>query len=110
MIILNIRATDNIQDYLDIVEQNGGGILNLAVATYNLADDLTIPTLTTLNGNGATLDFGGTAHGGRCGGHAVAGLHRRRPLDGDCVVGGDGRGRHGGDGCHGPSGLYRALA
>ena len=63
MIILNIRATDNIQDYLDIVEQNGGGILNLAVATYNLADDLTIPTLTTLNGNGATLDFGGTAHG-----------------------------------------------
>lgn len=63
MIILNIRDTDNIQEYLDIVEQNGGGILNLAVATYNLTDDITIPNLTTLNGNGATLDFGGTAHG-----------------------------------------------
>lgn len=63
MIILNIRATDNIQDYLDIVEQNGGGILNLAVATYTLSDDITVPNRTTINGNGAILDFNNTAHG-----------------------------------------------
>jgi hypothetical protein len=63
MIILNIRATDNIQDYLDIVEENGGGILNLAATTYTLSDDITVPNRTTINGNGATLDFNNTAKG-----------------------------------------------
>lgn len=72
MIILNIRATDNIQDYLDIVEQNGGGILNLAAATYTLNDDITIPNLTTINGNGATLDFNNTAYGVKIIGTALA--------------------------------------
>jgi len=64
MIILTVQPTDNIQDYLDIIEQNGGGVLNLnPVSTFVVESDINIPNNTVLNGNGGTIDFNNTAYG-----------------------------------------------
>lgn len=64
MITLTVQPTDNIQDYLDIIEQNGGGILSLnPVGTFVVANDINIPSNTVLNGNGATINFNNTAYG-----------------------------------------------
>lgn len=73
MIIITIQPSDDIQNYLNIVEQNGGGILNLnPVATFTYEDDIEVPNNCTINGNGATIDFNNTAHGVKIIGTALA--------------------------------------
>jgi len=61
MISLTIQPTDDIQNYLDILNQNGGGTLNLnPVDTFVATSNLTYYDNVTINGNGGTIDFGGT--------------------------------------------------
>lgn len=61
-IILTIQPTDDIQNYLNILNSYGGGILNLnPVSVFNVTSTLNWYSNITLNGNGATIDFGGTA-------------------------------------------------
>ncbi len=61
-IILTIQPTDDIQNYLDILEENGGGILNLnPTETFFPGADIVIPSNVTINGNGGTIDFEGGA-------------------------------------------------
>lgn len=63
-IILTVQPYDDIQNYLDIVESNGGGILNLnPTDTFYPTSDIVIPTNTVFNGNGATIDFDGEDFG-----------------------------------------------
>lgn len=60
MIILTIQPTDDIQNYLDILDDNGGGILNFnPTDTFNVSNNITLYDNVTINGNGATIDFGG---------------------------------------------------
>jgi len=75
MVNFTIRNIDNIQDYIDIAEQNGGGVLNLSPGTYTLTSTgLTVPESVSLIGSspGSTiLDFNSTS-----GKITIAGTHR----------------------------------
>lgn len=62
-IILTIQPTDSIQNYLDILNSYGGGILNLnPTATYFPTSSLNLYDNVALNLNGGTIDFGGNAY------------------------------------------------
>jgi hypothetical protein len=59
---LVVQNYDDIQTYLDIAGENGGGTVTLRPGTYFPTDDLIIPTDTYIYGSAATIDFGGAAH------------------------------------------------
>lgn len=62
--IHTIQPGDNIQSYLDLLHETGGGILYLnPTDTFNINNDLNWYSNIVLNGNGAIMDFGGTAYG-----------------------------------------------
>lgn len=64
MLILTVQPSYSIQNYLDVLNANGGGILNLnPVDTFYPGGDITLYSNTTINGNGGTIDFEGGAYG-----------------------------------------------
>lgn len=63
MLNVTIQPYDDIQNYLDILEQNGGGTLNFnPVDTFFLNSDVVFPSNVTINGNNGTVDFQGGAY------------------------------------------------
>jgi len=63
-IILTIQPYDDIQNFLDIIEENGGGILNLnPTDVYYPTSDINIPSNCVLNGNGGIIDFDNQEYG-----------------------------------------------
>ena len=64
MILLTIQPSDDIQNYLNILNMNGGGILSLnPVSTFFPTNDIIIPTNCSINGNGGTIDFNHQPYG-----------------------------------------------
>lgn len=63
-ILYTIQPTDNIQNALDLLNTKGGGILSLnPTDIFYPFLDINIPSNCTINGNGGTIDFGGSAFG-----------------------------------------------
>jgi Right handed beta helix region len=66
MITLQVQPSNDIQQYLDVLSIYGGGVLELNPADiFYPTSDLNIPSNCTIDGNGATIDFGGQAFGVR---------------------------------------------
>lgn len=62
---ISISTTDDIQDAIDKVNLNGGGVVYLNPGTYNVSDDITLPSNVYLVGlvkNLCIIDFGGGSH------------------------------------------------
>lgn len=59
MINVTIQPNDDIQNFLDILQSNGGGVLNITPATYSPTASITSYDNIIVNGNGAIIDFGG---------------------------------------------------
>lgn len=61
---LVVQPTENIQTYIDMSDEGGGGVVSLIGATYNLTEDINIPSNVTLQGvgsGGTVIDFGNLA-------------------------------------------------
>lgn len=63
--VLSISPTDDLQDAIDMVDSNGGGVVYLKGGTYDLVNNIVIPSnvhIVGVGSGGSILDFGGTAH------------------------------------------------
>jgi len=61
-VIITINDITKLAAAITTVSNAGGGIIALEPGTYSPTATITIPSNVTLNGNGATIDFGNTAH------------------------------------------------
>ncbi len=62
---LVVQPNEDIQTYLDIAEQNGGGIVLLNIGTYMPTADIVVPTNVSFGGvsrSACTIDFQGGAY------------------------------------------------
>ena len=59
--LITVDNIDDLQPTIDFLENLGGGTVSLVPDTYNVTSSITIPSGVTLDGNGATIDFGGGA-------------------------------------------------
>lgn len=60
--IINVSDITLLQTEIDLLSSLGGGIIALAPNTYSVSSSYTIPSNVTIDGNGATIDFGGGAY------------------------------------------------
>jgi hypothetical protein len=61
--ILTVQPGESLQDAIDKLAINGQGILNLAPDVYTVDTyDIVVPSDIVIRGNGATIDFNGSAH------------------------------------------------
>lgn len=60
--LITVTAIANLQTAINTVSTAGGGTVALVPATYNATTSFTIPSNVTVDGNGATIDFGGGAY------------------------------------------------
>jgi hypothetical protein len=60
--LITVSDIANLQPALDALVLIGGGTIALVPATYNVTTSFTIPSNITIDGNGATIDFGGGAY------------------------------------------------
>lgn len=60
--LITVSSVGDIQDAIDAVNVLGGGVVSLVTKTYTATSSFTIPSNVTLNGNGATIDFGNGAY------------------------------------------------
>lgn len=56
-----IDEADDIQKAIDRVSAGGGGTVALVPGTYDVSQNISLPSNVTLDGNGSTIDFGGGA-------------------------------------------------
>ncbi len=61
---IDVAPTDNLQTVITALHAAGGGIINLSPeANYNLSSSITLYSNIFIEGNNATIDFGGGAYG-----------------------------------------------
>lgn len=60
--LVTVSKFSDIQTALNLVSTLGGGTIALVPGTYTATDTITIPSGVTLDGNGATINFGGNAY------------------------------------------------